>query len=252
MIIQGKDVILKFNLGSGYFPFACGIDCSIQTSAEVVEKSTVGDGYNKKWSYQSLSHVLTLRGANLISDPSDPVSWDIYAQQKNFLELPFAMTFTDGNAQSKTAVGTVLVTSSQLGGNVNDSSTADFEFIVNGPVNVVNGEGDTVDVEIECTVVDVGGDGEITQITLTNSLGATFDLLVSPVEDGNTTTVQVFADVYNVEYTVVTNKAFNLFSSDALPGISRSIGSGTSTVDEDPLIFDFTANRNFTFEIGGV
>lgn len=114
--IQGTDAILSF-LTNDWTPYVCTSDVSIEIQADLVAIRTQGDGQWKKFDYQGIGYKINLQGIMVFADPNIR-TWDMVLNQAAFLTLPFRLSFTDDEGNSKTFQGTVLIETANISGSV--------------------------------------------------------------------------------------------------------------------------------------
>ena len=252
--VQGRDVIIQLNVdGSTYLEFGCAEDMSLERVAELVETSTISTGVFKTWDYQSLDYTINLSGLVLNDDPSVKV-WDLWAQQENFLVVPYRMIFTDPDGIVKAIVGRLLVKSIAFSGPSEDLASSTIQLQGSGPTIVLDSVGE---VELELQVAASVGTASIKDVIITDAIGNETLVYAGPLNQGSTATVSIPSGTYHIRATLNTNQPYGLYSSDAAPGFVVNLNSIPANYVYWPLpatspIWDFTSNRFLRWEVSDV
>lgn len=132
--VQGKDVLFKIAATGGYKPVLISKSVQLNTSADLVEITTMTDGTDpeegvwKNYDYDSLSYSISLEGVMKCTDPNDQTGWDLLELQRQFLEVPYQLVFTDESNNTKTVSGKVAVKNVTFSATPNALVTQSFEL----------------------------------------------------------------------------------------------------------------------------
>lgn len=252
--VKGKDVIIWFNItGEGFDEFGCAETMNVERSAELIESSTISTGVNKTFDYQSLQYVISLSSLVLNDDPKI-TTWDLWAQQENFLVIPYRMVFTDPSGTVKAILGRVLVQSINLEGSEEDLASSTIQLQGSGATLILDSIGE---VELTIEVQADAGTASMSNIIITDGLGIETVVFAGTINQGGSQVVTIPAGTYHIRGTLTTNQAFALLISDAVPGFSQNISGPFTAVVYWPLpadspIWDFTDDRFFKLHVSNV
>ena len=115
--IKGSDVLIQFDVGDGYFDYACATDVSIEFDMETKSVKTVGDGVWRKKRGQLLGYVISLDGVIKFDDDQVPHAFDLLANLVNMVGIAFRMIFEETTTTlTKVIEGIVLPVRVNLSG----------------------------------------------------------------------------------------------------------------------------------------
>lgn len=241
--VRGKDVIIYFNIDGTYEEFGCAETMNIEKVAEIIETSTAGTGVDKTWDYQSKEYSIGLSGLVLNDDPKLTV-WGLWAVQDNFLTAPYRMVFTDPSGTLKAVVGIVLIRSINLDGSQEDLASSTLQFQGSGPTLILDS---LTPVQLTMQVVTSPGTVTMGNIRIKDELGIETVVFAGTITNGTSQVVDIIPGSYQIRATLNSDRPFNLFYSDALPGFAEHLdGAQTNVVywpEANSSIWDFTASR---------
>lgn len=260
--VQGKNVIIFFDLGAGYKEFGCAETVSFEASSSLVPTSTIGTGVDNTYDYQDKDYVINVSGILQIEDAANLTGWDILAVMDNFLELPYRMVFTDDGAVSKTVSGVVLVPRVLFDGAQMDLANCSFQLQGTGGRLVTDGIVTDITITLNAQGQD-GTTGTITVAKLVDDLDGEINLIpggplaTTAFPGMNTVTKLVPSGVYRLRVTVSTSALGPAMEShtlnhDASPGDVQHPPPSTTTsyyTGTEP-VWDFTVDRTINLITG--
>jgi hypothetical protein len=255
MEVQGKDALIYFNIDGTFKEYGCAENITVDSIAEIIETSTVGSGTDRDFGYQSKTKTISLTGLVLNDDPTLITVWDLYDQQDNFLSTNFRIVFTDTAGNIKTMAGSVIFPQITWSADQTDLASSTITMQTTGGITL-SADAIVPIVTIEVTGV---GTGQIDSITLTDSVTLSSWTLAGPITGTDTWVLDGISGrpgpgAYYIEPAVTSSEAANTVSTDAPPTASVSVGSGSTIMNTTPfgnnVLFDFTANRTITLNLG--
>lgn len=136
--IEGKNVIMLIDKGTGYVPALCAVSITISSSVETKETMTVGDGTHRKPRGQRQSDSITLDGVTEF--PLDSVdtydTFNLLDNLNSFTNLSYKIYFESAEATAagtnviKMMIGEALVTDGSL--TVGAENLMDSSFTMEG------------------------------------------------------------------------------------------------------------------------
>ena len=93
--IQGSKVVFQVLIGDDYKTVICAKSINIRTQADTKEITTKGDGRFKDFDYDQLTASVTLDTIVMMQNPNNPVHFDFWDWQYQFMEINFRIIFTD-------------------------------------------------------------------------------------------------------------------------------------------------------------
>jgi hypothetical protein len=260
--VQGKNVIIFFDLGAGFKEFGCAETVSFEANASLIQTSTVGTGVDNTYDYQDKDYVINVSGILQVEDATNLTGWDILAVMDNFLELPYRMVFTDEGAISKTVSGRALVPRVAFDGSETDLANCSFQLQGTGSRLTTDGIITDVLISVRAQGQD-GTTGSITVAKLVDDEDNEINLIPGgPVATVaypamNTVTKLVPSGVYRLRLTVVTSALgpsleAHTLTHDAAPGDIKHPppSSTTSYYTGTEPVWDFTVARTITLTTG--
>lgn len=119
--IEGRNVIMLIDKGTGYVPALCAVSIGVSTTTETKETMTVNDGVWSKPKQQKLSYSISLEG--ITEFPLDPVdmydTFNFIASQMGFTNIAYKIYF---ESQVATAAGANVIKMMQGEALVTDSN----------------------------------------------------------------------------------------------------------------------------------
>lgn len=116
MIVNGQNISISINDGL----LACWRSSTLDVTAEVIGKSTIGSGNWKEFAGQVLSWTITGEGLIYMDEPF--TIHDMYDLMITLQEVAVVFEVTDGT-NTTTYSGDALITNIQQQGNVNDNGS---------------------------------------------------------------------------------------------------------------------------------
>lgn len=214
-LLQGRDVLMQFDIGGGFENFLCADTMALQVDTEMKEVSTIGDGAFRKYQPQKLGYSISLGGI-IKMDDVDPTSFVLLNYQLQKLPVPFRMFFSDPDSSNiKVVSGNLWKTQTVLTGNQDEFASDSSSFIGDGALVVS-------DSFTGCTAV-------ITSHTLTPGV----------TDSGDSLRVQltVNVDTVRVDYRINALSTFSLFPTGGAIDqiIVAGIPSGSNTITLTPI-----------------
>lgn len=137
--INGKDVIFYIRKGTQYVPFVCAKDFTLERTATLVPVTTVGDGQDDKFDYQSRSYKISLSNVIRFSDDADFSSFDLLDHMDAFSKIDYKAAYEDQQGINvKTVKGRALVEHVSLSANYGQSAMSDFTLQGDGAYTMIN------------------------------------------------------------------------------------------------------------------
>lgn len=140
--VKGNDCLFKVNLTGGFKQILCSKSFTINTTAEVVETTTITNGNDptegiwKDYSYDSLSYTLTLEGVMKITDSTNDTGWVLMDAMTGFLEVPYQLYFKDAENNTKTIEGVCVIRNATFSTQPNALVQQNFEFLGKGKYTI--------------------------------------------------------------------------------------------------------------------
>lgn len=214
-LLQGRDVLMQFDIGGGFENFLCADTMALQVDTEMKEVSTIGDGAFRKYQPQKLGYSISLGGI-IKMDDVDPTSFVLLNYQLQKLPVPFRMLFSDPDSSNiKVVSGNLWKTQTVLTGNQDEFASDSSSFIGDGALVVS-------DSFTGCTAV-------ITSHSVTAGSG----------DSGDTLTIHLAfnVDTVRVDYNIDGGSTFSLFptSSGHIDVVKVGVASGAHTITFTPV-----------------
>lgn len=198
-VVQGNDAILELNQGGVYTPFVCVKNFALETTAELVETTTLSTGKYRDYELQSLDYTLSLATILVINSVNANGKY-LHEQQLAGAKFAYRITYTDTAANTYIIIGICIVQSSLLGATAGELVTGDFTlkgcgsfYTINGSSEIpgseffnglyvaIGGEASFIDAElIGATIVQIRRNG-ISVIHLTSGTPSTNQALFDSV-----------------------------------------------------------------------
>lgn len=102
--IQGSKVVFKALIGDDYKTVMCAKSINLRTQTDIKETTTRGDGRFKDFDYDQLSATVSLDTVCMMQNENNPVHFDFWDYQYQFLEVNFRIIFTDALDNTKVKV----------------------------------------------------------------------------------------------------------------------------------------------------
>lgn len=140
--VKGNDCLFKVNLTGGLKQVLCSKSFTLNTTAEMVETTTITDGTDpeegvwKDYDYDSLSYTITLEGVMKITDNTDDTGWTLMSAMTQFLEVPYSLYYKDAENNTKTVTGTCVIRNIQFSTTPNALVQQNFEFLGKGKYTI--------------------------------------------------------------------------------------------------------------------
>lgn len=125
--IEGKDAIIQFNTGSGYFNYACATDFALKLTTETKSTKTEGDGFWKDYEGQVNGYGIDLNGLIVLDE--DIGAFDLVYYAMNMQKILYRCLFVDTAGNLKRISGTVLITECDLSNPSTDFSTGSIQML---------------------------------------------------------------------------------------------------------------------------
>lgn len=231
--IQGTNAIVYIFIND-WVEYVCSTDVSVTVTASLVPTRTIGDGYWQKNAYSDLSYSISLNGImKFITDETAFTGFDMIANQLNFTEIQFRISFSDDAGNVKSIQGFSLVDSLQLAFNPSTLLNSTITLTGNGALMYYDGL-------IACAT-------SVTSISQTTALDGSI---------WNTTFLYTYTGgVYQVKYRIDNQGAYGYALSGAsiiVPGLTI----GSHSIEIIPicpngylglgLVFGFNITHNLT------
>jgi len=142
--VLGKNVVLMARIDGNLQPIICAESVSAEFTAELLPASTKGDGYSKRFVYQSKTASISLSGV-LTLDAIGNVQefWDLLSLQDQFLPLDVAIVF-EADGKSRSILCNVLFPTIGFSAGSDGFATQSITMQVNGSYTIE-------DVQEACT-----------------------------------------------------------------------------------------------------
>jgi hypothetical protein len=114
--VTGKDAVIMFQKGDGYFPYACAESIEVSFELETKSVKTIGDGVYDKPRGQKISYQISLTGVVKFDDDTVPHAFDMLAYLLAMSAINYRIIFTNDEAGLKVIEGTALPVNTNLGG----------------------------------------------------------------------------------------------------------------------------------------
>lgn len=141
--VQGKSCLFEVNISGSYKQVVCAKSFSITTTVDTVEITTIDvagadpeSGIWKDYDHDSISYTLTLDGVMKITDATNDTVWEALSAATQFVEVPYRVTFTDPEANTKQVSGTAIITNVTLSAAPNALVQQSISFIGKGKYTV--------------------------------------------------------------------------------------------------------------------
>lgn len=155
-LVQGKDCIMQFDLGSGYTSIVCAKSFSFESVADLVETTTPGDGAYRTYDYDTYSFRITLSNLVKIVDPdSNVITFDLLYAQWQGVSLAFRLWYVEG-ANEKNIYGHVVIPSVLINASVSDLLDSTIEMTGTGAPSF-DAPDTTCDITIDTYEVNIVG-----------------------------------------------------------------------------------------------
>lgn len=156
-VVLASDVTMLIYKDGDYRPFVCATDLSIDTTMEVKEVRTIGDGKWKKPRGQSLTYTISLSGL-IVLVGGDPTAWYIMEFMRQMIPLNYRIIWDDvPNNLQKIIEGIALPVSGRLPSGAEGFANCSFELRGDGEYTIM-------DSLVTCTATInsafVGGSGQ--------------------------------------------------------------------------------------------
>lgn len=127
-VVLASDVTMLIYKDGDYRPFVCATDLSIDTTMEIKQVRTIGDGKWKKPRGQSLSYTISLSGIITLVG-GDPTAFYVLEFMRQMIPLSFRILFDDPvNNLQKIIEGIALPVSGSLPSGAEGFANCQFEM----------------------------------------------------------------------------------------------------------------------------
>jgi predicted secreted protein len=107
MTIKGKDVVFLVQEGDGYLPICCARNCSLTTTVDTAETSTVDTGTWK--TFKGLRNSFTLSAGGIVSYDMNESIATLRQRQANFEEILFQFYGSDTDLNVERYTGAMII-----------------------------------------------------------------------------------------------------------------------------------------------
>jgi hypothetical protein len=264
-IIQGSKVVFQVLIGDDYKTVVCAKSINLRTQADTKETTTKGDGRFKDFDYDQLTASITLDTILKMQNVANPVHFDFWDYQYQFLEVNFRIIYVDAEDPTKVKVfrGQGIVTDT--------ATNASAAQVVDGTVTILVKSGwfieDFVPEYSDFRIMTFGNDGAAAQVRVQLLDPATDDVIFDTGlqdEAVNGFLDNPFDHTFNalkgVWYWIIevrTETATNIWVLSPPPNASGSFNEGiyqfNSKVDGPGNVTrDFAINRELSIQLGAV
>lgn len=135
-VVLASDVTMLIYKDGDFLPFVCATDLSIDTTMEVKEVRTIGDGKWKKPRGQSLSYTISLSGLITLVG-GDPTAFTVMEYMRQMVALEYRIIWDDpANNLQKVIQGVALPVSGRLPSGAEGFANCNFEFRGDGEYTI--------------------------------------------------------------------------------------------------------------------
>ncbi len=135
-VVLASDVTMLIYKDGDYRPFVCATDLSIDTTMEVKEVRTIGDGKWKKPRGQSLSYTISLSGLVTLSG-GDPTAFYVLEFMRQMIPVSYRIIYDEvSSGLQKIIEGIALPVSGRLPSGAEGFANSSFEFRGDGEYTV--------------------------------------------------------------------------------------------------------------------
>lgn len=161
---QGKNVVFEVSDGTGFKPFVCAKNFSIQATSELIEVTTLTTGKYKDYELQSIDYTISLSSV-FIFDTLQIGGGYLYNQQAQGGKMPYKVTFTDDQSSVFVITGVCIVEDSLLSASPGDVVGSDFVLKGCGePAYSSDGDIDPADTLKHVFYIATGGETFLSQV----------------------------------------------------------------------------------------
>lgn len=250
--VLGTNAMIKFNV-HGTLAFYCyAKSFQIDIATELVPVSTIGDGKWKKHKAKRHSYTVTMDALFLVADSNPLVSSpEFLEQQLQEIETPFEILYTGESGGILSMNGRVWIENMSFSVTPSGFVSKNVSMRGNGRLN----RGITPISMVNLTMSVIASPGAVTMgnIIVTDGDGNETTVFAGTITNGGNQVVSIPTNTYHIRATLNTDRAYNLFSSDASPGFAVNLGGPLVNYIYWPYppnspIWDFTSNRILTWQ----
>lgn len=174
-IVFGNNAILQVKISGTYVSLGCAISCSVEYQNELIAKTDVNAGLNRKRRVRMGDSSMSVNGLVTLVDSTTQSPFYFLQEAVRRNEVDLRILFTDEGAIQKQVQGNYLIQTIKLTGKADDFSEFDIEFQGTGDISLADPDDESGsdipgDVQFDWWPLDEGE----TSITGTGHYGRSF------------------------------------------------------------------------------
>jgi hypothetical protein len=245
--VKGLDASFKFNLNGSLevYCYAKSFDMDIQV--ETIGVSTLGSGNAKEFIPKRWGWTMTMDALVLLADtlPKNTTP-QMVEQMLNFVITPVEILYYGENGSVYSRSGRAFFQGMTFSHTPNGFVSKNVTL--QGSGGLLRGTTPVSMVNLLMQVVSSPGTISMSNIKIVDAIGNETVVHAGTITNGTSVTASIPAGTYHIRATLNSDRAYNLFYSDADPGFAVHLdGAQSGTVywpyPPNSPVFDFTVNR---------